>query len=156
MAATEGNQFWRIRSKHGRDALFATPELLLESAHDYFKWCDDNPWVSSKSVKTERGFINEEKPTQRPYSKGGWYIFIRCSDSWLKNFKKACHKDFLPVIEDIENCIATQQWEGATTGAFNANIIARTLGLSESIDNKHDFPKGTIVINSKGEEPDVS
>lgn len=26
MAAPKGNQFWMLRSKHGRDKLFATPE----------------------------------------------------------------------------------------------------------------------------------
>lgn len=28
MAAPKGNQFWMLRSKHGRDKLFATPEAL--------------------------------------------------------------------------------------------------------------------------------
>ena len=36
---------WMLRSKHGRDKLFATPELLWDAACEYFQWCDENPWV---------------------------------------------------------------------------------------------------------------
>jgi hypothetical protein len=55
MGAPKGNEFWKMRSKHGRDALFASPELLWESACEYFEWCNDNPIVSSKiqQVQTE-------------------------------------------------------------------------------------------------------
>lgn len=42
MAAPKGNQFWMLRSKHGRDKLFATPEALWEAACEYFQWCDEN------------------------------------------------------------------------------------------------------------------
>ena len=41
MAAPKGNQFWMLRSKHGRDKLFATPEALWEAACEYFQWCDE-------------------------------------------------------------------------------------------------------------------
>ena len=44
MAAPKGNQFWKLHSKHGRDTLFSTPDLMWEAACEYFQWCDDNPW----------------------------------------------------------------------------------------------------------------
>ena len=41
MAAPKGNQFWMLRSKHGRDKLFATPEASTNgrsaSKNDYLK-----------------------------------------------------------------------------------------------------------------------
>lgn len=129
MAAPKENQFWKIRSKHGRDKLFSTPELLLQSAQEYFEWCDENPYIAKKTVQSEKSFTEEEKPTARPYSKGGWFIYIGCSDTWLKEFKKTATVDFLRVIEDVENIIYTQQWDGAIIGAYNSNIIARSLGL---------------------------
>lgn len=138
MSSINGNQFWKMRSKHGRDKLFETPELLWESACDYFQFCDDNPWVRTKTQSYDKGEFSgeslEEIPTQRPYSKKGLFVFIDCSDTWLTNFKKTASNDFLRVIERIENIIETQQWEGATVGAFNSNIIARTLGLKDSSD----------------------
>ena len=134
MGAPKGNKFWKLRSKHGRDKLFESPELLWESACEYFEWCDENPWVKTKEVRTDKGFTTEEIPTQRPYSRMGWHIYIGCSENWLSEFKKSASQDFLGVISEIENCIDKQQWEGASVGAFNANIIARTLGLKENID----------------------
>lgn len=130
-----GNSFWTMRSSHGRKKLFETPEDLENSASDYFTWCDENPWNSTKEVTTEKGFISEIKPTQRPYTKTGWYHFIGCSSTWLTNFKKTADKDFLRVIGEIEGFIENQQWEGATVGVFNANIIARTLGLKDNQDH---------------------
>lgn len=50
-----------------------------------------------------------------------------------RNLKKANHKDFLPVITRIEEIIETQQFTGATIGEFNANIIARKLGINDKI-----------------------
>jgi hypothetical protein len=43
MGAPKGNQFWKLRSKHGRDTLFESPEKMWEAACEYFQWCDDNP-----------------------------------------------------------------------------------------------------------------
>lgn len=147
MGAPKGNQFWKLRSKHGRDKLFASPELLLESAFEYFQWCDDNPWVTTKTSSSEKGTFTEEKPTQRPYSKTGWYVYIGCSDTWLKEFKRTASEDFLLVIKEIENIIDTNQWEGASVGAFNANIIARTLGLKERTDTTTDDQPISNTVN---------
>lgn len=152
MAPPKGNKFWQRRSKHGREALFASPELLWEAASEYFEWCDNNPWIKSKKVDTDKGYSSEEIPTQRPYSKTGLFVYIGCSEKWLTNFKKNCSDDFLTVIEEIEQTIATQQWEGASVGAFNPNIIARTLGLSENTNVNNS---GSIInINSVAMSPE--
>ncbi len=149
MKFSEGNQWWKMRSKHGREKLFASPELLWEAACEYFQWCDDNPWVSSKISENEKGSFTETRPTQRPYSKSGFYLYIGCSDSWLKEFKKVCDADFLLVIERIELVIAKQQWEGASVGAFKENIISRTLGLKDTSDittNGNDIASNIIKV----------
>ena len=135
MSATKGNQFWKLRSKHGRDKLFETPELLLESAFEYFQWCDDNPLIKTESTKTEKGFVEKEIPTQRPYTKDAFFLYIGCSETWLTNFKKNCSQDFLKVIDEIEKTITTNQLIGATVGMYNANIIARLIGLKEQTES---------------------
>lgn len=130
MGAPKGNQFWRLRSKHGRDKLFATPELLWEAACEYFGWCDAHPWLKQEAVKsgTLAGRIIEV-PTARPYSLSGFLLYIGASESYWKEFRAAGHEGFLSVIDEVERVIETQQFEGATVGAFNANIISRKLGL---------------------------
>lgn len=132
MAAPPGNQFWKLRSKHGRDKLFATPELLWEAACEYFQWCDNNPWYKIDF----RGKDNEEVkiPTERPYTLTGLCLYLNCNQAYFRNFKLQLpkdEKDFNAIISRIEETIETQQFEGATVGAYNANIIARKLGLSD-------------------------
>ena len=136
MAAPKGNQFWKQRSKHGRDKLFKTPELLLEAAQQYFQWCDDNPWISRKSGTNPKGATSEEKPTQRPYTLSGLMVYVGANTDYWRQFKLQKHEDFSTVIKEIENIIETQQFEGAITGVFNANIIARKLGLVDKKEVK--------------------
>ena len=151
MAAPKGNQFWMLRSKHGRDKLFATPEALWEAACEYFQWCDENPWTTRKAiqrtmpVRRKKGkrteTVNEVSPTQRPYSLTGLCIYLGTSSRWWSSFRSECMKkndeDFLHVIARVEETIETQQFEGACVGAFNANIIARKLGLSDKQEVDH-------------------
>jgi hypothetical protein len=138
MAAPEGNQFWKIRSKHGRDKLFATSEKLWEAACEYFEWCDNNPWAETTTKK--KGISNIETsettstPTARPYTLSGLCIYLGCSTHYISQVKaslKEDEEDFSSVITRIEEVIYTHKFEGATVGAFNANIISRDLGLRD-------------------------
>lgn len=168
MAAPKGNQFWMLRAKHGRDRIFTTPELLWEAACEYFQWCDDNPWITKKVVQktvptkkkrgkkietaTEQQIQQEASPIARPYSLTGFCIFIGASTQWWYTFKGDCkqkeEKDFLEIIARVEEIIRTQQFEGACVGAFNANIIARTLGLVDKRAEEHsgELRTGLTVI----------
>lgn len=157
MAAPKGNKFWMLRSKHGRDKLFSTPELLWEAACEYFQWCDENPWTTRKAiqknmpvrVKKGKRTITEVQqqteqqvsPVSRPYSLMGFCIYVGASRRWWSNFRDDCiaknEEEFLHVIARVEETIKTQQFEGACVGAFNANIIARTLGLVDKQEIDH-------------------
>lgn len=135
MAAPVGNQFWKLRSKHGRDKLFATPELLWEAACEYFEWCDENPlksyeWNGKDPVKCEL-----EK--MRPYTLTGLCLYLDCSEAYFRAFKtdkEKCTDEFLTVITRIESTVYSHKFEGAAAGFFNANIIARDLGLTDKKD----------------------
>lgn len=136
MAAPEGNQFWKLRSKHGRDKLFESPDLLLEAAQEYFQWCDENPWIKNDAVKGgDMAGVLIKIPTARPYTLSGLCVYIGANESYWRNFKKDNKiEGFSAVITHVEEVIRTQKFEGAAVGAFNANIIARDLGLSEKTE----------------------
>lgn len=139
-----GNRFWEIRSKHGRDKLFATPQLLLEAACEYFNWCDSHPFKETKpmTVSVGNGGGSEiqmvEIPIKRPYTIQGLCGYIDCSTAYFRTAKQGYDpvkdKDFLSVIAKIEETIYNQQFSGASAGFFNANIIARALGLVDKQD----------------------
>lgn len=144
MAAPKGNQFWKLRSKHGRDKLFESPTLLWEAACEYFQWCDENPHLESKAFAYQGEVTNAVIPKMRAYSLGGLCLYLGCSESYFRAFK--CEtpenaEDFLTVIAQIEQAIREQQFSGAAADLLNANIISRTLGLAEKSD-----------ITSKGEK----
>lgn len=130
MAANKGNQFWKLRNKHGRDKLFASSSLLWEAACEYFEWCEKNPMV-------EYGWGGTKKNILRPYTLSGLCLYLDVNTQYFTDFKKALpegEQDFSLVINKIEQTIYTQKFEGAAVGLFNANIIARDLGLKDSTD----------------------
>lgn len=138
MSAPIGNQFWKLRSKHGRDKLFATPELLWEAATEYFEWCDNHPWTKKDWVGKDA--FEVEREVSRPYTLSGLCVYLDCSTSYFREFKRIIQdkdKDFLTVITRIEEVMFTQKFEGAAVGAFNANIISRDLGLTEKQTIEH-------------------
>ncbi len=123
MGAPKNNQFWKARSKHGRDKVFSSPDVLWEASCEYFQWCDDNKWDGEKV---------------RPYTIEGLCIFLGINSRTFRNYQsKDEYKDFLPILSTIEDIIRTQKFEGAAVGAFNSNIIARDLGLKDETSIEH-------------------
>jgi len=132
MPAIKGNQFWKLRNKHGRNTLFESPELLEKAAFEYFDWCDKHTWYKNEAIKSGQATGTIIKiPIARPYSLSGLCIYLGCGQGYFNHFKEKCGNEFLEVIERIENIIETQQFEGAVLGLFSASIIARKLGLNE-------------------------
>lgn len=136
MAAPKSNQFWKLRSKHGRDKLFTTPDILWEAACEYFEHSDKNPLIEidfrGKDAKRVR------IPKMRAYTLKGLCLFLDISESYLRKFKSEIkkddpfHDDFITVITRIEDTIFTQKFTGAAAGFLNSNIIARDLGLKDA------------------------
>lgn len=140
MAAPEGNQFWKLRSKHGRDILFASPELLWEAATEYFEHTDGRKW--QKTEYNGKDAIKCLVPNETPYTLTGLCLYLGCGSAYFRNFKPNASEEFKTVITRIEEVIYTQKFEGASVGAFNANIIARDLGLAD----KKEVDKKTTKI----------
>ena len=130
--APKENQFWKLRATHGRPKIFTDPEQLWHQACKYFQWCDDNPLKEEKLFGTGyRGKIS----LKRAYTMKGLCFFIGIGESTWNDYKnKPDYKDFSAVIEAIEQAVYTQKFEGAAVGLFNANIIARDLGLADKLE----------------------
>lgn len=156
MAAPKGNQFWKIRSRHGRKKLFSTPKILEREAFKYFQWCIDNPLIEAQVVKgreytkggedspdneetkTSKPYVIAELPKMRAFTMEGLCHFLRCNKGYFNDFdknikdsKEQIDKDFSVIITHIREIIYRQKFEGAAAGFLNANIIARDLGLSD-------------------------
>lgn len=139
MAFEDGNQFWRKRAKHGRDLIFSSPEKMWEAAKEYFEYIDANPWLTHEQKVVGKEVIEVEIKHPIPYTMQGLLLFMGVARSYLRVFKldkEKCTPDFLAVIEKIEDIIYNQKFTGASVDLFNANIIARDLGLADKKEVK--------------------
>ncbi len=149
MGAPLGNQFWKNRSKHGRELLFETPSLMWEAATEYFQWCVDNPL-------NELQFHGKDAtectvPKVRAFTLTGLCLYLDCNQAYFRQFKETelgKTKDFSTILMRIEETIYTQKFEYAAAGFLNANIIARDLGLAEKTDNNQNHTVSDEILQS--------
>ncbi|MDV4010027.1 DNA-packaging protein [Elizabethkingia anophelis] len=129
-----GNQFWKLRSKNGRDLLFATPNLLWEAACEYFQWVESNPLYETKVFQYQGDIVTKEVPIMRAMTMRQLCFYLNCNEAYFRNFKANLtedKKDFSTVISDIEDVVYTQKFQGAAGNLLNPKIIACDLGLVE-------------------------
>lgn len=142
MAAPRNNQFWKARSKHGRDRIFASADILWEAACEYFDWCDKTPIdaIDYKGKDAKRVKV----PKMRAYTIHGLCLFLGVNTLYFSQFEKSLDKekdqDFSFIITRIKEIIYTQKFTGAAADLLNANIISRELGIQDKLE-----VKGTIV-----------
>ena len=151
--AKKGNQWWRLRTKHGREKLFSNPEILWEACVEYFEVTDSRKWNKTdfKGGDAKKVLI----PTDTPYTLTGLQLFLNIdAQTWINYRTDEGYKDYFEVITRVERIIYTQKFEGAVVGAYNSNIIARDLGLVEKKEIKNDNVKPiefTIIRKEKKE-----
>ena len=139
----KGNKFWERRSSHGRNPIFKNPQELLDACCEYFDWCHENPLFEMKPFNVNGEIIQEPVAKMRAFTIGGLCIFLDIDHKTWTNYRSK--DDFFGVTSKIEDIIRDQKFTGAAAGLFNANIIARDLGLKESSETD---------ITSKGEKID--
>lgn len=163
MGAPKGNQFWKLRSRHGCEKLFTTPELLWEAACEYFEWCEANPLKESqaKVVSNGQGEGSSieiiELPVIRAMTVSQLCLYLGCNEAYLRQFKAKLtenDKDFATVINCIEQTIYNQKFQGAAGNLLNANIISRELGLVDKSDMTTGGEKLSIKIGYGEREED--
>ena len=156
MAAKKFNTYWKRRKKN-RGHIFQTAQKFEKWWWDYFKFCDENPWYKNEAVKSgkEAGTIIQI-PAARPYTEAGFIAFhglgqtyLRQLESTLKEREDEASKDISTVLSWAKNVCYTQKFEGAVVGVFNANIIARDLGLAEKTDHTTN---GKDILQSVSDE----
>lgn len=151
--APTGNQFWKLRLKHGRNHKIATAKEIEENFEEYANWIESNPL---KEVDFRgKDATPVELPKMRAMTKD--HFALSCGVSgWdkLEAYKER-GQDFREVITRVEKYIYYQKFSGSAAGFLNANIIARDLGLKEQSDvNLNDSRK--VVGDMFPEELDKS
>lgn len=132
MAAPKGNQFWKARSKSGRDKIFQSPENLWEAAEEYFQWTEDNPLKEGKATQFQGKFVHGEVNKMRAMTIYGFCRFVHINFKTWQLYQE--REDFIHITDEIEGIIKEQKFTGAAADLLNANIIARDLGLKEQTE----------------------
>ena len=157
MAAPKGNRFWEARTKVGRDKIFKTPEDLWKAATEYFEWVEKNPLWEHKVTQYQGVPVSMEVPKMRAMTIAGLCLFLGVNEDYLTQFEARLDlstdegKDFSRVIGQIKTIIRNQKLEGAAADLFNANIIARELGLKERTETEHS---GVVRVKDVSEMSD--
>lgn len=135
MAAPKGNNYWEFRNKHGRGFKY-TPESLWEEAIKYFDWISSKVWNKKEPIKSgDKAGTTMDVPTRIPMSIQSFCLFADIDENTFLRYEKAeGYQDFWEVTTRIKGIIESNQFEGATVGAYNPNIIARKLGLIDRTD----------------------
>jgi hypothetical protein len=150
--APKGNKFWLARATHGREKIFQTPAIMLKAACEYFEYQDNRQLMEIDFVGKDAREV--EKPHKPPFTIQGLCIFLDVNSDYFTRFEQERKKEnteeakeFCRVITHIKGIIYNQKFEGAATGFYNANIIARDLGLTDKRDLTTEGGPVSISVN---------
>ncbi len=158
MAPQKGNQFWKLRSKHGRDKLFAEPHLLKEACEEYFEWVEDNPLSEARIFCSKDGIKHGNLEKMRAMTLSGLCIYLDMNQQTWRNWRKGEDEDFVGVVTWADEVIYTQKFTGAAADMLNPNIIARDLNLRDGSDiefKDKTKPKEPLMKNLTEEQLDA-
>ena len=146
MGADKGNKYWTLRERHGSYKAYQ-PDELWTKACEYFEWIEDNPINKKETIVSPKGTTVKNIVHIRPFTEDGLSTFLGISNETWRNYKSNSdtYKDYFEVCEQILRIINSNKFEGAATGIFNANIIARDLGLTD----KKEITKTKIIATNK-------
>jgi hypothetical protein len=132
MAFTHEDAFWAQSGlRTGRPRKFYEPKEMAEACCSYFEWCDNNPHLEHKIAVVDKTLEEYSVPRKRVYTMSGLRIHLNISKQTWVRWKEMDNEEINEVIEWVEDVIHTQKFEGAVAGFFNANLIARDLGMSD-------------------------
>ncbi|QGH73251.1 MAG: packaging protein [Podoviridae sp. ctKoA10] len=152
MAAPKGNEFWKARTKHGRDKIISCPETLWDACCEYFQWVEDNPLMEAKPFAFQGESWIEAVPKMRAMTVDGLCLFLGITvATWhkWKGDESTQSQDFIEVMTRVESVIKSQKFAGAAADLLNANIIARDLGLSDKSQMEHS---GSLDVNKMSDD----
>lgn len=111
---------------------FDTPDELWAAACLYFSWSEANPHLIEKIFCSNGEVVVGTMNRPRAMSINALCLFLKISrDTFHKWSAGTDRDDLIPACTAIREIIYTQKFEGAASDIFNANIIARDLGLRD-------------------------
>lgn len=124
----------------GKPKYIETPEKLWELFCEYVEHERNNPMNKVEYVGRDGNKVNT--PLETPITFEGFECFLWDNGivqhlGHYSNPKNESYADYLPIVTRIKQNCFVHNFKGASVGLFNANIIARKLGLVEKSETKN-------------------
>lgn len=128
-----GNQFWKMRSRHGPKPVFETAAAMWDACEEYFQWVIDNPLQEEKLFTFQGDVIKGTINKMRAMTFEGLYTFLDIGSSTWHEYRS--REDFRETVERVERVIRDYKFTGAAADLLNPIIIARDLGLRDGMEH---------------------
>lgn len=128
-----GNQFWKLRSSHGRKPLFADGDALWAACVEYFEWVEANPLQEERIFTYEGKIIRGHVSKMRAMTLDGLCTFLDVSVQAWCNFRR--RDELAETAERVDRVIRDYKFTGAAADLLNPVIIARDLGLRDGMEH---------------------
>ena len=117
-ANLKGAQVWKLRSKHGRDKIFKTPQDLQEAFYEFLAMMETQKYQGAPLPLTIERMLT----------------FLGITKGTLYQYRN--RSEYSDVIEYIENTIFSYNFELASLGVYNSTLMARYLNIVEKKELK--------------------
>jgi hypothetical protein len=115
-----------------------TPEELWELFIEFVKWIEKNP-IIEKVVHSKTGaIIDLDKQRPLTWSRFDTWVMDKGIIQDLEDYRQNTdgrYEEFKGITSRIRKVMYANKFEGASVNIFNANIIARDLGLKDHTVN---------------------
>lgn len=118
----------------GKPKYIESPEKLWEYYTNYKEWTKNNPILKQDYVGKDADEVYRK--LERPLSFEGFEVYLRdndiiCDLGDYDRDKEGRYTEYATILRACKKDIEVNQFNGATVGIFQQNIIARKLGLVE-------------------------
>ena len=135
---------WKIAArKMGRPPVYNDPQELWEDALAYFKWAEENPLQEEKAFAFQGVVTKESVDKMRAFTLDGFLLHSGLAESTWYDYKQK--PEYSGVVKAIDRSIREQKFAGAAADLLNPNIIARDLGMKDTVANEHTGKDGAPI-----------
>lgn len=140
MPAPKGNRFGVDSENFKKPKAYPTVGDWANVFLQYLEEMNDKVWNKKEAIKSgENAGTLIDIPTSTPLSIRSFCVFANIHlDTFLNYESKEGYEEYFDITKRMRTVIQSNQIEGATVGAYNSNIIARLVGLSEKKEHKHE------------------
>ena len=140
----------------GKHKYIETPELLWQYFCDYIAHERNNPMFKTEYVGKDGNEVRT--PLETPITFEGFECYLADEGiiTHLSDYsanKEGIYKEYSTIITRIKQNCFVHNFKGASVGLFNANIIAKKLGLIDKRENDNNNSGELIIKYQDGIKP---